>query len=78
VGNVASPMLRVDNGSTRVGATALDLRVEAGKAPMKVSSGAKVALLNSDKVDGKDATAFYVAGSKFEVENWSLRGFKGA
>jgi hypothetical protein len=64
VGNVAGTMLRVDNNSTERGATALDLRVEAGKAPMKVNSGARVALLNADKVDGKDATAFYAAGSK--------------
>jgi hypothetical protein len=52
VGNVATPMLRVDNGSTREGATALDLRVEAGKPPMKVNSSTKVALLNADEVDG--------------------------
>jgi hypothetical protein len=64
VGNVASPMLRVDNSSTRVGATALDLRVEPGKAPMKVNSGARVANLNADRVDGKEASAFYAAGSK--------------
>jgi hypothetical protein len=64
VGNVAGTMLRVDNNSTGAGATALDLRVEPGKAPMKVNSATKVALLNADKVDGKDATAFYAAGSK--------------
>src|SRR3712207_3396676 len=64
VGNVAGTMLRVDNNSTGAGATALDLRVEPGKAPMKVNSAARVALLNADKVDGKDATAFYAAGSK--------------
>jgi hypothetical protein len=64
VGNVAGTMLRVDNNSEEAGATALDLRVEPGKAPMKVNSATKVALLNADKVDGKDATAFYAAGSK--------------
>jgi hypothetical protein len=64
VGTVATPMLKVDNGSTATGATALDLRVEPGKAPMKVNSGTKVASLNADKVDGKDSTAFYAAGSK--------------
>jgi hypothetical protein len=58
VGNVAGTMLRVDNDSTGAGATALELQVEPGKAPMKVNSGAKVALLNSDKVDGMDSTAF--------------------
>jgi hypothetical protein len=64
VGNVAGTMLRVDNNSTGAGATALELRVEAGKPPMKVNSATKVAQLNADKVDGKHATAFYAAGSK--------------
>jgi hypothetical protein len=54
VGNVAGPMLMVDNNSTGAGATALDLRVEAGKPPMKVNSTTKVSKLNADKVDGKD------------------------
>jgi hypothetical protein len=56
VGNVAGTMLRVDNSSTAAGATALDLQVEAGKPPMKVNSGMKVAKLNSDKIDGVDST----------------------
>ncbi len=64
VGNVAGTMLKVDNGSTAAGATALDLRVEPGKAPMKVNSATRVANLNADRVDGKHATAFYAAGSK--------------
>ena len=64
VGNVAGPMLRVDNSSTTAGATALDLQVEAGKPPMKVNSGTKVAKLNSDKLDGKSEENFYAAGSK--------------
>jgi hypothetical protein len=58
VGNVATPMLRIDNGSTAAGATALDLRVEAGKPPMKVNSVTKVANLNADRLDGKDSTQF--------------------
>jgi hypothetical protein len=52
VGDVATPMLRVDNGSTAPGATALDLRVEAGRPPMRVNSVTKVANLNADRVDG--------------------------
>src|SRR3712207_400491 len=55
---------RVLNNSAGAGATALELRVEPGKAPMKVNSATRVALLNSEKVGGKDATAFYAAGSK--------------
>jgi hypothetical protein len=64
VGNAATPMLRIDNGSTAAGATALDLRVEAGKPPMKVNSVTKVAKLNADTLDGEDSTGFYAAGSK--------------
>ena len=53
VGSVGGPSLTIDNNSTIGAATALNLQVEAGKAPMKVNSGAKVADLNADKVDGK-------------------------
>ncbi len=58
VGSVAGPGLQVDNNSTNANATALDLQVEPGKAPMKVNSEAKVANLNSDKLDNLDASAF--------------------
>jgi hypothetical protein len=63
IGSVAGPSLQVDNNSTDANATALDLQVEAGKAPMKVNSSAKVANLNSDKLDGKDSTQFQQAGA---------------
>jgi hypothetical protein len=52
---VAGPSLQIDNNSSGAAATALDLQVEPGKAPMKVNSGTQVANLNADKVDGKDA-----------------------
>jgi hypothetical protein len=42
VGSVGGPSLRIDNNSTNALATALDLQVEPGKAPMKVNSGIKV------------------------------------
>jgi len=54
-GAVASPLLVVDNNGT---GTALDLRVEAGKAPMRVNSDAPVKNLNADKVDGREAADF--------------------
>jgi hypothetical protein len=54
VGSVAGPSLQIDNNSTNAAATALDLQVEAGKAPMKVNSGTKVTNLNADEVDGVD------------------------
>ena len=55
VGSVAGPSLLIDNNSTNSAATALDLQVEAGKAPMKVNRATKVANLNADKLDGMDA-----------------------
>ena len=58
VGSVAGPSLQIDNNSTNANATALDLQVEAGKAPMKVNSESKVANLNADKLDGLDSGAF--------------------
>jgi hypothetical protein len=64
VGEVATPMLRVDNNSDAAGATALDLRVEAGKPPMRVNSATRVANLNADTLDGKSEADFYAAGSK--------------
>jgi hypothetical protein len=63
VGSVAGPSLQLDNNSTNAAATALDLQVEPGKAPMKVNSDAKVANLNADKIDGKDSTQFQPAGA---------------
>ena len=58
VGSVAGPSLQIDNNSSNASATALDLQVEPGKAPMKVNSDAQVANLNSDKLDSLDASAF--------------------
>jgi hypothetical protein len=37
VGSTDNPMLRVDNNSAGTNATALDLQVEAGHAPMSVN-----------------------------------------
>ena len=62
VGSVAGSSLQIDNNSTDANATALDLQVEPGKAPMKVNSDTKVANLNSDKLDGKDSADFVGAG----------------
>jgi len=59
VGGANSAMLSIVNDSTGSSATALDLRVKPGKAPMKVSSGAgKATNLNADRLDGKDSAAF--------------------
>jgi hypothetical protein len=59
VGSVVGPSLQIDNNSADAAATALDLQVEPGKAPMKVSSDAKVANLNADKLDGIDSGSYF-------------------
>lgn len=55
VGSVAGASLTIDNDSNASSATALDLSVQPGKAPMKVDSQAKVANLNADRLDGQNA-----------------------
>jgi hypothetical protein len=62
IGTVAGPSLTIDNNSANGAATALNLQVETSKAPMKVNSGAKVANLNADKVDGKSVGEIGVNG----------------
>ncbi|HET7269965.1 MAG TPA: hypothetical protein VFI90_02650, partial [Rubrobacter sp.] len=58
VGAANNALLRIDNNSGGLSATALDLQVEPGAPPMKVNSDAQVANLNSDELDGKDSTDF--------------------
>ena len=58
IGSRNGTMLAVDNNSTAAGARALDLRVEPNRAPMAVNSDKRVANLNADKLDGKNATDF--------------------
>ena len=54
---VAGPALELVNNGTSAAATALRLSVPAGKAPMKVSSGAgKATNLDADKLDGRDSS----------------------
>ena len=55
---VDGPMLQLINNNTAANDTALDLRVQAGEAPMRVNSDTKVANLNADRLDGKDQSAF--------------------
>ena len=54
-GSVPGASLVIDNNSTDSAATALNLQVEAGKAPIKVNSQTRVANLNADKLDGKSS-----------------------
>jgi hypothetical protein len=71
-GSVAGSSLVIDNNSTGTGATALNLQVKAGRAPMKVNSGTKVTNLNADKIDGKDSTAF-VGPTNFDAKVLTTR-----
>jgi hypothetical protein len=58
VGSVAGPMLRIDNNNANTNATALDLQVEPGNAPLRVNDTAGTAAnLDADTVDGQDAEA---------------------
>jgi hypothetical protein len=71
VGSVAGPSLQLDNNSADANATALDLQVEPGKAPMRVNSGTTVANLSADKLDGKSASEIGVNGLE-RVSNTSI------
>ncbi len=64
VGSTNNALLKIDNDDGGASATALDLRVEPGRAPMKVDSSTKVQGLNVDEVDGKSASAFLGTGDK--------------
>jgi hypothetical protein len=63
--SVAGPALTLVNQSTDSAATALNLSVDAGNAPVKVNAAAGTARnLSADELDGKDASEFYAQGSK--------------
>jgi hypothetical protein len=65
VGAVAGPNLKIQNTGNDPNATALDLQVSPGNAPLKVNAGAgKVTNLDADKVDGREASSF--AGASHE------------
>jgi hypothetical protein len=66
-GSVVGPSLAIDNNSTGATATALDLQVEPGKAPMKVNSDAQVANLNADELDGTTSAGFVQSAQPMKV-----------
>jgi hypothetical protein len=68
--------LQVTNASTGAGATALGLNVASGHAPFTVNSGAKVANLNADKLDGQDSTGF-IRGKKMNLNLDASSGDSG-
>jgi hypothetical protein len=56
-------LLQLTNNSTGSSATALGLTTPSSRPPMIVSSPAKVANLNADKLDGTDSTGFVPAAA---------------
>jgi hypothetical protein len=60
---VNGPMLGITNNNAGTNDTALALKVQAGEAPMSVSSSKVVTNLNADKVDGSDAPLWAVVYS---------------
>jgi hypothetical protein len=62
---VANKALQVTNSSTAAGAGGIGVNVASGKPPFVISAGAgKATNLNSDKLDGKDSTAFLLTTDK--------------
>jgi hypothetical protein len=62
---IAGPALTLVNQSTDAAATALNINVASGKAPMRVNAAAGTATnLSADELDGKDSSGFYAQGDK--------------
>jgi hypothetical protein len=62
---VAGPALTLVNQGTDAAATALNLNVASGKAPLRVNAAAGTATnLSADELDGKDSSGFYAQGTK--------------
>jgi len=77
---VNGPMLQLINNNADANDTALDLRVQAGEAPMRVNSDTKVANLNADQLDGKDQSAFADVSeldSATVISRWSALPMQG-
>ena len=57
--SIAGPALTLVNQSTDAAATALNISVASGKAPMRVNTAAGTATnLSADELDSKDASEF--------------------
>ena len=62
---VAGPALTLVNQSTEAAATALNINVASGNAPLRVNAAAGTATnLSADELDGKDSSGFYARGDK--------------
>jgi hypothetical protein len=73
-GGVNGPMVRITNNDADANDTALDLRVQAGEAPMRVNSESRVANLNADRLDGVDSAALIRWASIYERDSNSTGG----
>jgi hypothetical protein len=69
-------MFEVQNNNSGTNDTALSLKVQPEEPPMTVNSSTKVALLNTEAVDGKDAYQF-VANSTYRAEVGTGQGEAG-
>ena len=65
---VDGPMVRLVNNNAGTDDTALELRVQAGEAPMRVNSSTRVDGLNADQLDGQDSSQF-VKNSIYKLES---------
>ncbi len=80
---VNGPMLQLINNNAGANDTALDLRVQAGEAPMRVNSTRKVANLNADRIDNREASSFAngtggVANNADKLDGKDSTGFQEA
>src|SRR5919202_5926617 len=58
--SIAGPALTLVNQSTDTAATALNINVDSGNAPLRVNAAAGTATnLSADELDGKNSSAFY-------------------
>lgn len=57
-GNVNGAAMQIVNNNVDANDTALSLLVQAGEAPMTVNSAKKVANLNADRIDDREASSF--------------------
>ena len=61
---IAGPALTLVNQSTDAAATALNINVASGKAPLRVNAAAGTATyLSADELDGRDSSDFYAQGT---------------
>jgi hypothetical protein len=68
---VAGPVLKLVNNGTSTAATALNLSVPSGRAPMTVNASAgKATNLNADKVDGSDGQLWAQINADGTTDNW--------